>query len=426
MTSRVSVWGASDVGKKRDHNEDSFLVDEALGLFIVADGMGGHAAGEVASATTVETLQRVIGEHRAEFERLAGDPSPEARSAAEKVIEGAILEACKVVNALGNADRAKRGMGTTVDCVVVAGATAVIGHVGDSRVYLVRGGRVDVLTEDHTLAAQLLRSGKFTREDIEKSSFKTMLLRAVGVQPSVEVDTLTVALSEGDKLLLCSDGLHGYLDAEADPAARFEGDAAGLAARLVAFANEQGGEDNVTAVVLSLGGESTDNDAALWHEVMGKTPLFENLSTKEQAAVLSVGIVSEVAAGTIIVREGDPGDDIYVVLKGHASVLKDGVPIAELGPGGHFGEMGLVDHTPRSATVRAEAPGAVLRVPRRELMGVMRREPTIAVKLLWGLVQTLSERLRTANADVVVLHEKLVGPRRDGPFDAETTRRDPD
>jgi hypothetical protein len=225
-----------------------------------------------------------------------------------------------------------------------------------------------------------------------------------------------VDLADGDRLLLCSDGLHGYFEDDPAPATRFDGEVSTLATRLVAFANGRGGDDNITAVVVAVGGARDDRQAALRHEVMGKTPLFENLTTKEQAAILAVGQVREFEPGTSIVKEGDSGDDLYVVIRGRAAVLKDGVAIAELGPGGHFGEMGLVDHTPRSATVRAEEPSAVLHIVRQDLMNVMRREPTIGVKLLWGLVQTLSDRLRTTNADIVVLHGKLSGPRREGPF----------
>jgi serine/threonine protein phosphatase PrpC len=413
---RLQAWGASDVGRKREQNEDSFLVDLPLGLFIVSDGMGGHAAGEVASATTVDEIHKALAAQRDPFLRLATDTSPAARAEAGRAVEQAILTACREVFRLGQADRRRKGMGCTVDVVAIAGTTAIIGHVGDSRVYLLREGRIHALTEDHTLAAQLVRTGKMTWKDLEGSDLRSILQRAVGVHESVEVDTLVVDLAEGDRLLLCSDGLHGYFEGDPAPATRFGGEVATLAQRLVEFANERGGEDNVTAVVVAVGGETDDRQAALRHEVMGKTPLFENLTTKEQAAILAVGQVQQVAAGTSIVQEGDAGDDLYVVIRGRASVLKDGVAIAELGPGGHFGEMGLVDHTSRSATVRAEEPSAVLHIERPALMAVMRREPTIGVKLLWGLVQTLSERLRATNADIVVLHGKLSGPRREGPF----------
>lgn len=424
MALRVIAHGASDVGKAREHNEDSFLVDESSGIFVVADGMGGHAAGEVASAKTVEILQASLSKQRALFDQLAEAATPALRAMAQGAVERAILEACRVVHDMGQQDKSKRGMGCTVDCVVHAGNGVVIGHVGDSRVYLLRAGKVDQLTEDHTLVAQLLRAGTMTREELKNSDFRSVLLRGVGTQPSVQVDTVYIECSAGDRLLICSDGLHGYLDDEPDVAKLLSGsDPARLPYDLIALANLRGGDDNITAVIVDFAGQDTAIDATLRHEIMSKTALFEHLSTKEQAAILSVSKVLEVEAGTTLVLEGSPGDDIYVVVRGGVAVIKQGVEIARLGPGGHFGEMGLVDHTPRSATVRATEPSTVLAIQRRELMGVMRKEMAIGVKLLWGLVQTLSDRLRATNSDVVVLHRELATNRPDGPFENEAPRK---
>src|SRR4051812_6727570 len=210
--SSLSVWALTDVGKVRGHNEDAFLVDEAVRLYAVADGMGGHAAGEVASKLALDTFVGVIREGATRLDACRADSaSRELRRDVLLLLEGAAQAACLAVHEAGQSDEGKRGMGTTLSALLVLESHAFIAHVGDSRVYLVRADKTHQLTQDHTLQNELLKRGRLTPAEISCVKQKNALTRAVGVYASVDVDTLDLDILPGDRLLICSDGLHGYL-----------------------------------------------------------------------------------------------------------------------------------------------------------------------------------------------------------------------
>ena len=233
------VGAASDTGRLREHNEDSYLVRPPL--FAVADGMGGHAAGEVASRLALESLAGA-----------ALDPESGA-----KAIRGALGAANRLIFEQASGDGPSRGMGTTCALLVLGDGKAHLGHVGDSRIYVLRGGSLAQLTRDHTVVADMLEQRLMTDEQASTDSGRGFLTRALGGAAAVEADVQTVDAQPGDRFLLCSDGLttmladdriRVLLDSEADPQAAAEA--------LVAAANEAGGEDNVTAVVVdTVGGQ---------------------------------------------------------------------------------------------------------------------------------------------------------------------------
>jgi len=399
----LASFGLSDVGRKRQHNEDAFLADDSLGLYVVCDGMGGHAAGEVASARTIEVVREHVAANRAVLEALAADPSPGNRAAAVALVETAVQRACAAVHELAQADAEKRGMGTTCVVLVVAGEKAVIAHVGDSRVYLIRNSEQHQLTEDHTLVQAQLKQGVITPEQAATSPYRNVITRAVGIQASVQVDTLLSDVLPGDLFLLCSDGLHGYLGDDEGPRLANGTPIDQLARRLVDLANERGGKDNVTALVVSTGGPRNDGargEAEARLEAMRKIPLFQHLSYKEQMAVLAIANARSFNPGQEIVRQGTPAEHLYVVVKGRVVVEAGGTQVAELRAGAHFGEMGLIEQATRSATVRAVEPTRCVVLGRLELLALMRKEPVLAVKLLWSMVHGLAERLRITNAEL--------------------------
>lgn len=423
MALTTQAYGLTDVGRKRQQNEDAILMDAALGLYAVADGMGGHAAGAVASARATEAVRRAVAEDAQPLQDLARDPSPRHRLGAVAMIESAVQRACAELYGVAVADPTKRGMGTTFVCLALAGNRAVIGNVGDSRVYLVRGGHSHRLTEDHTLVAAQLKAGTISREQAASSQYKNVITRAVGIQESVQVDTLIVDLMPGDVFLLCSDGLHGYLmDDELAPlvAAVPPRD---LPQRLVDLANERGGKDNITAVVVTVQGDGTVAqevaEAQSRMEALRRIPLFRHLTYKEQMAVLSIAGTRNYSADREVVVEGEPGEDLFIVVRGRVAIEKNGVAIAELKPGGHFGEMGLVEHAPRSATVRALEPTRVMVIARADLMHLMKREPLLAVKMLWSFVQVLSDRLRATNTELSEARQELAVAQGVPPFTEE-------
>lgn len=408
----------TDVGRKRKQNEDSYLADDALGLYIVADGMGGHAAGEVASAQAIQSIREALVEGKPLLEGFARTPTVEAREHVAQLMEKAILKACADIYAMGGKDLGKRGMGTTVVGLLVAGKKAVIGHVGDSRVYLFRNARAHQLTEDHTFIQEQLKRGLITREQAGSGENKNVITRAVGIQPQVAVDTLVIDMLPGDLFVLCSDGLHGYL-ADEELSRLLGQDRTKLTDLLVDLALERGGKDNVTVVCLSVeGGDGEASEIEGRTEILRRIPLFQHMTYKELLAILGIARGRQFETGQHIINEGERGNEMFVIFRGKVDVLKSGHRIAQLGGGGHFGEMGLVDRAPRSATVVAAEDTSAVSIDRDTLLKLMRRESLLAVKLLWSFVQVMSERLRSTNDALTVVKlelDEIRTPKKSGP-----------
>jgi serine/threonine protein phosphatase PrpC len=238
----VDSAGSTDAGRKRRRNEDSFVQDPPL--FAVADGMGGAQAGEVASRLAAAAFR--------EFHD-ADDLDPEERVAA------IIQEANRRIYERARSDAQASGMGTTITAALVAGGGVALGHVGDSRAYRLREGRLEQLTDDHSLVADLVRSGRLTPEEADTHPQRSVITRALGTDPEVDVDTFTVAAERGDVFLLCSDGLTTMVDDEDVSRTVTGADTLEDAAKaLVKAANRAGGEDNITVVLFKLAGEPTE------------------------------------------------------------------------------------------------------------------------------------------------------------------------
>lgn len=216
--------------------------------------MGGHAAGEIASQEAVETVYGMIKRGLGDFSDLSEACAPldgEQARAACRLVEGAIQAATYMVFALGEIDRNKTGMGTTISTALVIGTSIVIGQVGDSRIYRIRDGEALQMTEDHTLIAWQIKQGIISPAEAKVSPFRNVITRAVGNHDYVEVDTSILEVQRGDQYLLCSDGLHGYLRTEEIPMiAALGGDAA--VDRFIETALERGGRDNITAVLVEV------------------------------------------------------------------------------------------------------------------------------------------------------------------------------
>jgi protein phosphatase len=248
----ITSYGATHVGRKRQSNEDAFLVDDAIGLYVVADGMGGHAAGEVASQEAVETIYGMVKQGLRNAPRLSSHLTPENARVACRLIEGAVQAATYMVFGLSELDRDKSGMGTTISALLTLGTYAVTAQVGDSRIYQVQNGRVTQITEDHTLISWQLKQGVITPDQARRSPHRNVITRAVGNRDYVEVDTGLIVVAEGDRFLLCSDGLHGYLREEEIAVLAFL-DAEDAVGRFIELANDRGGKDNITAILVEVG-----------------------------------------------------------------------------------------------------------------------------------------------------------------------------
>jgi serine/threonine protein phosphatase PrpC len=405
----LSFWAATDVGKKRETNEDNFLVDKKLSLFVVADGMGGHASGEVASQLAVHEFRNAVDAGREPVERFAAADATVRPQEVLTLLENAIQTAGQTIYQKGQAEPEKRGMGTTCSALLIAGDRGFIGHVGDSRIYMLRAGQVVQLTEDHSLVNELIRRGRVTKETFETSqykAYKNAVTRAVGVYETVQGDTIDFEILPGDQFLLCSDGLHAYLDDARIIEALKGDDVKLLPKRFIDLANTGGGHDNITAIVVRVEGQpaaADDRAAELARkvDVLRKMPLFRHLIYKEILRLLNVTTVREYAPGEEIIKEGTPGDEMYVLLRGKIRLHKNDAFITHLEPGSHIGEMALIDRRqPRSASATAEERSRVLLLSRRDFYEIIRKEPQLSTKLLWSFTQVLAERLRKTTAEL--------------------------
>ena len=234
---------ASDTGRRRRRNEDNYVV--APPLFAVADGMGGAQAGEVASQLAASALE-------------AGDSDGLGGT---KRIDALIQEANRRIYDRASTDPTASGMGTTLTVALVEGMTVAIGHVGDSRAYLVRDEQMEQLTEDHSLVNELLKTGKLSEEEAQVHPQRSVITRAVGTDPDVDVDGFTIEAEEGDVFLICSDGLSDMVeDEEILELLHSNRDDLDKAVKaLVAAANKGGGEDNITAIAFQISSEAAPN-----------------------------------------------------------------------------------------------------------------------------------------------------------------------
>jgi serine/threonine protein phosphatase PrpC len=241
----------TDLGQVRDNNEDSYLIAPELNLFVLCDGMGGQAFGEVASRTATKS----VVEHCRRAESDPSLPLVGARdtkySERSNRLASAIRRANQIIHAMAEEDAAHQGMGATVVALWADGEQMSLAHVGDSRAYRVRTGRIEQLTEDHSFVAEQVRRGIITKKEAERSKLQNVLLRALGPDAEVEVAVTEHDLEEGDALLLCSDGLTRELsDAQIAAIISESEEAQECVDRLVQLANQAGGGDNITAIVL--------------------------------------------------------------------------------------------------------------------------------------------------------------------------------
>jgi len=250
----LQARGATDVGRRREQNEDAFLVDLHTSLFIVADGMGGHAGGGTASRIAVRTIQERV--------RAAFDASPQSfrsptvadASHLPVLLRLAVEAACKAIYGAAQEDPSLAGMGTTVTAALLVGRSAFVAHVGDSRCYLLRNGRIFQISEDHSLVNEQLKSGAITEEEARQSRFRNIITRSVGFEEEVQVDVVGMEVEPGDALLICCDGLSNMIT-DAEILEVVTGTRLAEAPeRLVALANERGGDDNITVIVVQVDG----------------------------------------------------------------------------------------------------------------------------------------------------------------------------
>jgi PPM family protein phosphatase len=286
----VEQAGRTDVGRQRSANEDSLVVRPPL--FAVADGMGGAKAGEVASALAVEAVES------------AG----ESREPAEAQLAGIVRDANRRIYDLAVADESRRGMGTTLTLAKVHDGEVSLAHVGDSRAYRMRDGELSQLTRDHSLVAELERSGQITAEAAEHHPQRSIITRALGPEPDVEVDTYTLAGRDGDLFLICSDGLTSMISDEEVTSILRSADSLDAAAEaLVRAANQSGGKDNITVILFRLGEAETAAEPDTLEPVPGdQDTIAGGLHADELQAAAAATPQADAPDATIIHRRAEP------------------------------------------------------------------------------------------------------------------------
>ncbi|HEX9636147.1 MAG TPA: Stp1/IreP family PP2C-type Ser/Thr phosphatase [Acidobacteriota bacterium] len=257
----IEVHGESDRGQRRSHNEDSFKVDADKGLLMVADGMGGHAAGEVASAIAIRSITEFIeqtGENPDLTWPFGFDPELSFES---NVLRSAITLAHRHVKQAAEERDEYVGMGTTVVCALIKDRVVHVANVGDSRAYLLRGGELVQVTEDHTWIAEQVRGGILTPQEVRSHPWRNVVTRALGSRPQADIDVASFELHPKDLLLLCSDGLSSMIDDSEihKLMQKYADDLDSAASALIEAANQAGGEDNITVVLARY----TDNKGSL-------------------------------------------------------------------------------------------------------------------------------------------------------------------
>lgn len=398
----------TDEGKRRDNNEDAFLSDPENGLFVVADGVGGRACGEIASAMTVETFRQAARALRNTVLRYAQNPGRTTRNAVLEALDETCQQASRRVYEEAEKE-GRRGMTTTVVAALVGGGSVFLGHVGDSRAYLLREGQLLQLTDDHSMVNELVRSGQMSFDEARKSRYRNVITRAIGLHPTVQPDVAAIEILPGDRLVLCSDGLSDPVKPASLSQLLGRGTPAQSSQALVNAALENGGPDNVTVIVIDPDASPQAEAAAARAEIMEKLFLFDDLPFHARARVGRMVQELFVTPGQVVVDQGASDRVMYVVVQGNLVVSRSDVRLAELGPGDHFGELALVDAQPRSATVTSTGFGSLITIDRAALDEFVQREPELGNRILWKLLGSVAQRLRDTTSELANLHRSVAG-----------------
>lgn len=406
---KLKAWALSDVGNVRTNNEDNFFADADRGVFVVADGVGGRDKGEVASGMVASAVEEAAANLRSVASEADPVSSPDHR---ERMLDLLRRHIQQVNTDIFNEDTSRdneHGMATTTDLLIVAGASAYVGHVGDSRIYLIRAGQIYRITEDHTYAEMLRRNQSAEMRALAgvNKKFEHMLTRSMGAKPHVEPDTLFVDVRPGDQFVLCTDGLTDYLSGSEilERATNMSGER--LVEELVSEAKQRGGRDNITVVVVQVLDEPDTArtlpprtiDTIRQINFLEQIELFDGLAAVELIKVLRTVYERSYDAGDVILRQGEQSGALYLIVEGEVALTVDGTEVARLHAGQHFGEMALfADNKTRSATATCSTDTLLLVIPADKFQRMTTEDLEIGNKLLRNLVRHAAQHLRSMNA----------------------------
>jgi len=388
---KIASFGVTSVGRVREHNEDAHHVDPAGEVFVCADGMGGQAAGEVASQMAVAGFLGGLarpGWNRLK-ERWIEDPTLDNRRAIQDFLVATAQRSHGAIYARSLMETDKRGMGTTFEALVLVGRDGFLVHVGDSRIYLLRDRNALQVTQDHSLIETLLAAGRGTREELKAAGIKSALVNAMGATPDLAIDAVHFTLTTGDRFLLCTDGLHEYFEDEEelwrvlDEHPGEEG-----VRRLVDLANQRGGKDNITCVLVwiqQVEGPPISRNFKHDLDALKASPLLKELTFPEALLTLRFAVERELRPGEALPRITTGDDTAYIVLDGEVAT-PDG---RRLLAGDLVHSAALIGEPSGDGFPHAPDGARVLAIRRNDFLGLAKDHPIIGVKLLLNLARML-------------------------------------
>jgi serine/threonine protein phosphatase PrpC len=388
----VVAAAITHIGNVREHNEDSHWVDDISGSFVVCDGMGGHAAGEVASARACEVVRErwTAPDVQTAVDACATDPGGGRRSLL-RALRAGVLAAHEQIVAESLSDLRKRGMGTTFVGLKLAGSHGVLAHAGDSRAYLVRDGIAEQLTEDHTLLARLAAAGVDVGVVGDGSRWRGVLTNALGIGDYTKVSTMALPLAAGDRFLLCSDGVSEYVSSEEIGAVLSAQPSPSRAAqRLVDLALERGGADNATALVVKVleagalsGARRREDD-----NVLSRCRLIARLTQPQRLRALRLAVEHELAEGATLPASTADDRLSWIILDGEIERGGGVLPAGSL----IYPESLLVDRPPVDSRTlgKARTPVRALAIGQADFGELTVDEPDLAEPLFQALAEILS------------------------------------
>jgi len=378
-------------GASRDRNEDAVLALEQVPIFAVADGMGG--AGDVASRTALDVVRANAALLGDQVRKVQAD-----RSSASRLDLGVVMESTfqwAHLEVQREADRHRmHNLATTLVIGAVAGDHAYIAHVGNSRAYLWRAGKLSRLTDDHSVGMLRYRSGKMSLAELQSSPEQHRLTQVLGAGLEIDVDTAEVALADDDILVLCSDGLFLQIPDEGIAERIDPRDLEGSARKLVNEASRDLRHDDVSVILIKVGSERDTRSIEDIAKVLRAVFLFRDLSEQDRLVIAPYLEERVYKRGEVLAREGEQGDEFFVLVDGTVRITRGRAHLVDIGPGGHLGELSLTRPTPRSATATALSRVRLFALSRDSFDALMRRRPGLGARLALALLDTVGDRLR--------------------------------
>lgn len=402
---KIQAFGKTDIGHKRSHNTDNFKIhlsdreSNGIGIFTIADGGSDHDYSEVASRLFCKRAVELVSEIEA-YGQYSIEHDKELRDQLLQIHSKLAAHIGSEIYTEAETDPELRGMSTSGIILVTVDEAAFLAHAGNIRAYLQRKEKIFRLTEDHISQIDLLKIKSASAKETINRRISKVVNRAWGASPSVSPDTLYVKLEPADRIILCTDGLHDkLLGKDILSISKKNESGRDMVDNLIAEANKQNSSDNITALLIEI---SQDNESRSSTKVelhtqldhLFKVFLFKDLNKQEIMRLMRVTHLIEVPQNTIIIQEGDIGQDFYIVLKGQASVIKEEEVLTVISAGGHFGELALIDDLQRSATIISKTDMVLLNIKRCDLMRLLKEDSKIGNKLLMNFISNLSTRVR--------------------------------